>query len=147
MKVLVVCAMFATTGCFAASMGLRNGELTYSADGFMGPSPMEAAAADLTSAQAELVRAQARTVEAHPELLMGWRGYGYGSSYYGYGGYGRVDPSYYAPPTGSQPATATLPALQEQATDLEYRTSGIEQEAREIHTMLQEHIAEERSRQ
>lgn len=140
-----VLAAFATSGCFSTAMGLRSrsGSMIYEAEGLMGPSPMEAASADLMSAQADMVRAQARTVEAHPELLGGWRGGYYGG--WGYGGYGRVDPSYYYPPIYGQPTT-TLPALETRATGLETRTDGLEAEAAELEQLLREHIAEEGSR-
>ncbi len=119
-----VLAVFAVSGCFGASMGLRSQGVEYSASGFMGPSPMEAAQADLTSAQADRVRAEARAMEAHPELFLGYRGYGYG-------GYGRVDPSYYYPSSyGPSPA-------------LETRATGLERDVQELTEMCSEHIEEE----
>lgn len=139
--VLVAFAAFAMSGCFSTAMGLRSrsGSMIYEAEGLLGPTPMEAASADLVSAQADRVRAEARTMEAHPELFMGWRG--------GYGGYGRVDPSYYYPTVAVPPPTAatTLPALETRATGLETRASGLEEEADELEDLLREHIAEERS--
>jgi len=131
-----VLAVFAMSGCYWSSMGFHSGGVEYSQDGLMGAGPVEAAAADLTSAQADLVRAEARTMEAHPELFLGYRGYGG----YGYGGgYGRVDPSYYYPSYGSSPAPET------RATGLEQRATGLEEEARELEDLLREHIEEERS--
>jgi len=117
---VVLFAMFLMSGCFAASGSIRSGGLDYSANGFMGPGPMEMAAADLTSAQADRVRAEGRALEAHPELFMGWRGYGGG---YGYGSYGRVDQSYYGYPL----SPLTPPALEERARELEGQATDFEQ--------------------
>lgn len=142
-----ILATFALSGCFSTAMGLRSrsGSMIYEAEGLFGPTPMEAASADLVSAQADRVRAEAQTMQAHPELFMGWRG-GYGG--YGYGGYGRVDPSYYYPTVAAPPsaaATSALPALETRATGLETRATGLEHEADELEELLREHIAEERN--
>ena len=130
------------TGCYATTMGLHSGSMTYEASGLNAPTSMEAAAADRMSADADMVRAQARTMEAHPELLRGYGGYGYGGYYgggYGYGGAPQVNPNYYYPNGYGQPpaaAPASTPALEERATGLEDRTTGLE-------TLLREHIEEE----
>lgn len=127
-------AVFAMSGCFTASMGLRSRGMTYEASGLNAPTPMEASAADLTSAQADRVRAEARTMEAHPELFMGGRGYGgygYGNYYggYGYGGAPRVDPNYYYAPYGYTPYGPQTrdPALEERAQELEGQADDFEQ--------------------
>jgi hypothetical protein len=140
MRLFVAFVMFVMSGCFAASTSLHSGGMTFEASGLNAPTPMEAASADLTSAQADRVRAEARTMEAHPELFMGRGGYGY-SGYYGYqGGFGyggaRVDPNYYYAPYGYGASSASTPALEEQATELE-------QEAGHLETLLREHIEEE----
>lgn len=109
-------AMFLMSGCFVASGSVRSGGMTYEASGLNAPSPMEMSAADLTSAQADRVRAEGRALEAHPELFMGWRGYGggfYGANYYGYGQY-----SY---------GQTRDPALEERAEDLEGQATDFEQ--------------------
>ncbi len=124
MRLFAAFVMFTMSGCFATQTSLRSGGMDYEASGFMGPSPMEMSAADLTSAQADRVRAEARTMEAHPELFMGGRGYGgygYGNYYggYGYGGAPRVDPNYYGyGQYGYGPQTRD-PALEERARGLE----------------------------
>jgi len=124
---LVTFVAFLMSGCFTSHTGLRSGGLEYSASGFMGPGPMEAASADLMSAQADRVRAEGRALEAHPEFFMGWRGY---SGYYGYGSYGRVDPSYYYPAYGRPVSTPALEerarGLEDQATDFERRLDALE---------------------
>lgn len=121
---LVAFVAFLMSGCFTSHTGLRSGGLEYSASGFMGPGPMEMATADLTSAQADRVRAEGRALEAHPELFMGWRGYG---GYYGYGSYGRVDPSYYYPTSYYGSPTAASPSCEDRARTLEGQATDFEQ--------------------
>ncbi|MBI5072064.1 hypothetical protein HZB93_04240 [Candidatus Falkowbacteria bacterium] len=108
--------MFAMSGCFTAQTSLRSGGMTYEANGFMGPGPMEMSAADLTSAQADRIRDEGSCLRSqgerrggHPErCYRGYSGgYGYGgsSNYYGYGQYGY--------------GQTRDPALEERAEDLE----------------------------
>lgn len=117
MRFFVALVLFAMSGCFVSSGSVRSSGLDYSVSGFMGPGPMEMAAADLTSAQADRVRAEGRALEAHPEIFLGWRGY------YGYGGWGRVDPSYY----GYGQTSPTQPVLEERARELERQATDFEQ--------------------